>query len=114
MPTTKPEEPVFAPAPVATTQSSIKAQVSLTIPSTANITTEELQSVTVKAGLETQLAAAIGIDVQYVTITAIYLCPGDTRCDTTNRRELQHIQMFLKLLLKQKHTKTVCWTNLNL
>ena len=89
VPTTKPEEPVFAPAPVATTQSSIKAQVSLTIPSTANITTEELQSVTVKAGLETQLAAAIGIDVQYVTITAIYLCPGDTRCDTTNRRELQ-------------------------
>ena len=72
-------------------QSTIQAQVSLTLPSTANITTEELQSVEVKVGLQTQLAAAIGIDVQYVTITAIYLCPGDNRCTTTTRRLMREL-----------------------
>jgi hypothetical protein len=32
------------------------------------------------------LATALAIDVEFVTITAIYLCPNDSRCTTSTRR----------------------------
>jgi hypothetical protein len=32
------------------------------------------------------LATALAIDVKFVTITAIYLCPSDSRCTTSTRR----------------------------
>ena len=64
----------------------MKVSVALSLPPTANITTEELQLPEVKSGLESQLATAIGIDVQYVTITAIYICPDDARCVENQRR----------------------------
>ena len=36
--------------------------------------------------LPVQLATALAIDVKFVTITAIYLCPKDNRCTTSTRR----------------------------
>ena len=80
-------EPSIVPSPtVDETKSFIKVSISLNLPPTANITMDELQSKNVKDGLELQLAEAIGIDAEFVTITAIYLCPGDIRCTTTTRR----------------------------